>query len=88
MNRATQLGNSQRMGFWGIVIVVILLIPLIFGAPWTGGDYIFSGVVLYALAAVYDLSTRNTNNTWHKVAVGVAILFTIFLIMGWAATGP
>ena len=64
------------------------MIPLLTKAPWTSGDFIFAGVILYSLATIYELTTRKMTNNKHKLAVAVALLAAIVSIIGWAATGP
>jgi uncharacterized membrane protein YiaA len=77
-----------RLCSWAIVVGIILLIPLLSNAPWTVSDYVFSGLVLSVCALGYVFSTKNSNNGKRKVAIGAGILFFIFLVIGWAASGP
>lgn len=76
------------MGGWTVAIAAILLIPLLTKAPWTVGDFVFAGVGLFGCATAYELATRNTNSKARRIAVAAAILVFIFLVIGWAATGP
>lgn len=84
----TQRNIAKRLSMWAIVVAAILPIPLLANAPWTAGDFVFAAVVLSACATVYELATKNMNNAKRRAAVGAAVLFFIFLVIGWAAAGP
>jgi len=83
-----QSTTAKRLCIWATVVALVLMIPLLTNAPWTGSDYIFAGIVLSICATVYVFATRNSNNVKRKAVVGAGVLFFIFLVMGWAATGP
>jgi hypothetical protein len=78
----------QRLIVWALAITAVLLIPYLTKAPWTGSDYVFAGIVLSACAGVYELATKNMSHLKHRLVIGLAILFFIFLVIGWAASGP
>ena len=78
----------KRLIGWVLIVGTLLLIPLVANAPWTFGDFVFAGIVLFGCAATYEYVTRNMNDKWHRIAVAIAILFFIFLVIGWAAAGP
>lgn len=79
---------SKRMKGWAVVIAFILMIPLVARAPWTFSDFVFAAVALFSFAILYELATKNMNKALHKAAVGITVLFAIFLLIGWAAAGP
>ncbi len=83
-----QLSNHRKIGIWALLIVLILSIPYIAKAPWTGSDYLFAGIVLFALAFIFEYVTRNTTNIYYKVLVGWGLMVCIALLIGWAASGP
>lgn len=56
--------------------------------PWTGSDFVFAGAVLFGCAITYELATKNMSSLKHKATVGLAVLFFVFMVMGWAAAGP
>lgn len=87
-NTTTQRNITKRLSLWAVVVAAILMIPLLANAPWTGGDFVFGTVVLFGLAIVYELATRNMSNIKYRAAVGAGVLFVIFLVIAWAATGP
>jgi hypothetical protein len=78
----------KRLSGWALIVAAILMIPLVGKAPWTAGDFIFAGVVLFGSATIYELVTRTMNNPKHCIAVGAAVLTVVFLIWGWAVAGP
>lgn len=83
-----QRNVSRRLSVWAIIVVVILLIPYIAKAPWTAGDFIFAAVVLFGLATVYELVTRNMSSRVHRIVVGAVVLIVLVLVQAWAVAGP
>ena len=84
-----KLDNTlKRLALWLLVVGMVLLIPFISNAPWTGSDYVFAGIVLSVCATIYVFSTRNPSSIKRKVVIGFCIAFFIFLVIGWAASGP
>ena len=79
---------TKRLSIWALVVAVVLMIPFLTQSPWTAGDYIFAGTVLFILATIYEFVTRNMRNPKHKFFVAVAIFIVIGLILAWAAAGP
>ena len=75
---------KKRLSVWALVVVVILTIPLLARAPWTLGDFVFVGVVLFGLATGYELITKNMRNDMHRAAVGFAAVVVLLLIWAWA----
>lgn len=75
---------TKRLAVWAIVVAGILLIPLLTKVPWTVGDFIFAGVVLYGCASFYELTTRSIENKMQRVVVGFAVAMALILIWGWA----
>ncbi len=83
-----QHSNYKKFGIWASLIIVILSIPYVTKAPWTGSDYLFAGIVLFAVAFIFEYVTRHTANIYYKVLVGWGLLVCIALLIGWAASGP
>ena len=79
---------AKRLSVWAIVVALILMIPHVFNAPWTGRDFVFSGIVLFGAATFYELATKNTNSLKYSFTVGLVVLMGLVLVMGWAAAGP
>lgn len=78
-----QRHTVKRLTCWAALVAAILMIPLVTKAPWTGGDYVFAGVVLFGAASVYELSTRAMRDPKRRFAVGAVVL--IFVLGIWAA---
>lgn len=79
---------TNRLAIWAVIVAGVLSIPYLTNAPWTSGDFIFAGIVLYTLAVFYELITRNMKGLKPRLLVGLGFLVLIVLIIGWAATGP
>lgn len=77
-----------RLCIWAVVIAGVLLIPYLANAPWTGSDFVFAAIVLSGCAIAYELITRNMTQAKDRALVGASVLFFIFLVIGWAASGP
>lgn len=84
----THKNMTKKLGIWALVVAGILMIPLLTQAPWSAGDFIFAGIVLFILATIYEFTTRNMTSLKQKLLVGIILLGVIILIVGWAATGP
>lgn len=78
----------KRLSIWAAVVAAILMIPFVAQMPWSAGDFIFAGVVLFGLATVYELATRNIKNVKYRVIVGAVIVTVLILIWAWAVAGP
>lgn len=79
---------AKRLPIWMLVIAGVLIIPLVTNAPWTGSDFVFAGVVLFACAAVYEFAARNMSDIKHRAVIAAGVFFFIFMVIGWAASGP
>ncbi len=87
-NDIMQKNVKKRLSVWAIVVAGVLMIPFLGKLPWTRGDFVFAGVVLFGLATIYEVSTKNMNNKMHRIAVGVAVAALLILVQAWAAAGP
>lgn len=74
----------KRLGVWAVIVAAILMIPFLAGFPWTQGDYVFAGIVLFGAATVYEMATKSRSDKMHRIAVGAAVAMAVFLIWGWA----
>lgn len=71
--------SRWRIGVW-IAAALVLLLPLVAGAPWSVGDYIFVGVLLFGSLGAYEIVARTRGNIAYRVGVGVAIAAAFLLI--------
>lgn len=70
---------------WFVVVVLLLLIPFIAmqftkEVMWDGVDFIITGSLLLGSAFMYELVTKKSSTTAHKVAVGMAVAAALFLV--------
>lgn len=79
---------KKRLIKWLVVVFAILMIPFLGQFPWSYGDYIFAGIILFTLASIYEVTTKNMKNSKQKFIVAAVIFVIIFFILGWAASGP
>ena len=75
---------TKRLRVWAIVVAGILMIPLLAKAPWTGGDFIFAGSVLFGLATIYEFATKNMSNKRNRIFAAIGVLAVLVLIQAWA----
>ena len=79
-------GNLWRIGAWSAAALVLLL-PLLAGAPWTLSDFIFAGVLILGVGAAFELAVRKTGDTAYRSGVGVALAGAFLLVWVNAAVG-
>jgi len=72
-------GGRWRYALWAVAALV-LLVPLVAGAPWTTADYVFAGVLMFGALGVYELAARLTGNTAYRTGAGMG-LAAIFLLV-------
>jgi hypothetical protein len=65
-------GGLWRIPMWGGA-AVILLLPLILHAPWTGSDYLVMGGMLAVAGTVVELAMRAPGGLAYKGGVLVAV---------------
>lgn len=70
---------------------LILLIPLVMtildrrkaegeGWRWSPGDFIVMGSLLFGAGLIYELMAGKLQNSTHKLVLGIAIFFVVFVI--------
>lgn len=93
MTENTTIGNGsgRRRSYWRIAAwataALILLLPLVAGADWTVGDFVFAAMLLFGSLGAYELAVRMTRNTAYRAGVGVAIVGAFLLVWVNAAVG-
>ena len=63
------------------------MIPVLGKWPWTVGDFVFGGVVLFGAAAIYELVARRLGKIAYRAAVGLAVATALLLVWINAAVG-
>lgn len=72
-------GIPWRWFSWGGV-ALLLLVPLVAGAPWSLGDYVFAAAIFALVGGTFELAVRRSGNGWYRSGVAVA-LGTAFLLV-------
>lgn len=85
-NRGERRTSRWRIAAW-VVAVLILLLPWVAGAPWSVGDFVFAGVLLFGSLGTYEIAARTTGNIAYRAGVGVAIAAAFLLVWINAAVG-
>lgn len=76
--------TTKRLSLWALLVGAILMIPLLANFPWTGGDYIFAGTVLFGAALGFELATKNIKDSKDRLFVAAATVGMIIVIWGLA----
>jgi len=79
-------GNRWRIAAWSAA-ALILLLPLLAGAPWTLSDFVFAGVLILGVGLPFELAVRKTGDTAYRAGVGVALAGAFLLTWVNAAVG-
>lgn len=70
---------SRRLIGWSIP-VLLLLVPLATGAPWTPSDYVVAGVLFAIVGLGIELAVRLSNDIVYRVAAAVAVVTGFLLV--------
>ena len=87
-NRDNESGRGMpwRMIGWGGV-GLLLLLPLVIGAPWTMFDYVFAGAVLGGAGLALELLARASGNLFYRSGAAVGLLTAVMLVVVNGAVG-
>ena len=72
---------------WAAIAAALLMIPLLGRWPWTAGDFIAAGALLFGAALAYELGTRKMRNPRHRVTIGIAVAAIILFVWAELAVG-
>lgn len=64
--------SRGRIAAW-IAAALLLLLPLVAGAPWTASDFVFAGVLLFGSLGAYEVVARMKGDNAYRAGAGVAI---------------
>lgn len=78
-NDAVRRMSRWRMAAW-IAAALLLLLPLVAGAPWSGSDYVFAGILLFGSLGAYEVAARMSGDTAYRAGAGVAIAGAFLLL--------
>ena len=70
---------SRRLIGWSIP-VLLLLVPLAAGAPWTPSDYVVAGALFAIVGLGIELAVRMSKDIVYRVAAGVAVVTGFLLV--------
>jgi hypothetical protein len=70
---------SRRLMGWSIP-VLLLLVPLATGAPWTPSDYVVAGALFAIVGLGIELAVRMSKDIVYRVAAGVAVVTGFLLV--------
>ena len=60
--------------------VLLLLVPLAAGAPWTPSDYVVAGALFAIVGLGIELAVRMSKDIVYRVAAGVAVVTGFLLV--------
>jgi len=72
-------GSPWRIAAWSAA-ALLLLVPLVGGAPWTAGDYVLATVLILSVGIPFELVVRKAGGTVYRAGFGLA-LAAAFLLM-------
>jgi hypothetical protein len=59
---------------------LLLCLPLVAGAPWTGSDFLVMGAMLGSAGLGFELAARASGDNFYRAGAGVAILAAFLLV--------
>lgn len=71
-NHSSGFWNRWRIIGWAIP-VGLLMLPLIFNAPWTLGDYVAMGIMFGGTGLMFELGVRMTRNHFYRGGIAAAL---------------
>jgi hypothetical protein len=80
----TKVNIKKRLIVWGLLVMGILSLPLIFKAPWTLGDFILAAVVLYGAAAGYEIASYKNGSRSGRIIIAIGAIGGVILFWAWA----
>jgi hypothetical protein len=80
--RSSMLARNTYRSVLGVAIAtaILLLIPLLANWPWTLGDFVFAGAMIFGTGLAYVLVARTGGNVAYRFAVGVALAAAFLLV--------
>ena len=78
--------SRRRIAAW-IGAALLMLLPLVAGAPWSPGDYVFAALLLFGSLGLYEIAVRAATDTTYRTGAGMAIVGAFLLLWVNAAVG-
>lgn len=85
-DRGTRREPPWRILGWSTAGIVLLL-PLLAGAPWTGSDYVVMGALLGGAGLLLELAVRASGDRAYRAGAGVATAAAFLLLWVNGAVG-
>jgi hypothetical protein len=73
-------GIRRQLMYVALTIAAILTIPLIGQFPWSGGDFVAMGTLLFGAGLAYVLIARRSDNPAYRIGVAVAVVSGLLLV--------
>ena len=71
--------NKRLIGI-AVAVAILLLIPLVAGAPWSRFDFIAAGILLLGTGLAIEVILRLVRRFEYRVALCVAVLIALALV--------
>ena len=80
--RSKMLARNTYRYVLGVALVtaLLLLIPLLGNWPWTLGDFVFAGALIFGTGLTYLLIARGGSRIAYRAAVGVSLAAAFLLV--------
>ena len=80
--RSNTVSTNTYRSILGLALAtaVLLLMPLVANWPWTPGDFVFAGALIFGTGLAFVLVARKGGNTAYRLGVGVALAAAFLLV--------
>lgn len=84
---------QNKVFLWiALVTGLILLVPFLAmqfsnEVNWDETDFIVIGILVFGVGSIFVLVARKIRKTWHRVAIDIVLLVTLFYIWAELAVG-
>ena len=79
-------GSIWRFVGWGTALLLLLL-PVLAGAPWTAFDFVFAGALLGGVGLAFELVVRKRSGFSYRLGAAVALVTALLTIWVNGAVG-
>jgi hypothetical protein len=80
--RSNAVSRTTYRSVLGLALAtaLLLLMPLVANWPWTPGDFVFAGALIFGTGLAFVLVARKGGNMAYRLAVGVALAAAFLLV--------
>ena len=79
VNDGGRSGIPWRLLGWGTA-ALLLLLPWVTGAPWTGSDYLFAAVLFGSVGLAFELVVRKSRNLSYRFGAALTVIAAVMTI--------